>query len=402
MAAPKLPLETPELTFHPLANVFPLLEGAEYDALVADIKERGLVHPIVEFEGRILDGRNRFRACKDAEAKLKIEKYKGNDPVGYVLSANLKRRNLNESQKGMVADALTTIRREDTLMQGSRSANLPNGAISQPDAARLVGVSKRTVTSASMVREKTIPELADRVRRGDLAVSLVEAIGKEIPREEQGQYVNADEGELRNAVKSYRRAKRERALAEKTAKANEALEAGEELFSVLYTDPPWRLEPYSRETGMDRAADNHYPTMTTDQIAALKVPAADDAVLFIWGTVPMLPDALHVMKAWGFTYRSHCIWNKPHAGTGYWFRNKHELLLVGVKGDVPAPAPGKQFASVIDAPLAEHSVKPEDFAEMIREMFPNAKPVELFARRPREGWAVWGNEVAEAEAAEAA
>jgi N6-adenosine-specific RNA methylase IME4/ParB-like chromosome segregation protein Spo0J len=400
MAAPKLPLETPELTFHPLANVLALMEGAEYDALVADIKERGLVHPIVEFEGRILDGRNRWRACKDADAKVKIEKYKGNDPVGYVLSANLKRRNLNESQRAMAAAELANWKLGDNQYTGG-SANLQT--LSLPDAARLVGVSTRSAASAASVREHAIPELADKVKRGSLAVSLVEAIGKEIPREEQGQYVNADEGELRNAVKNYRRAKRERKLAEKTAKANESLETGEELYSVLYIDPPWRLEPYSRETGMDRAADNHYPTMTTDQIAALKVPAADDAVLFMWGTVPMLLEAQHVMKSWGFTYKSHCVWNKPHAGTGYWFRNKHELLLVGVKGDIPAPAPGKQFPSVIDAPLAEHSVKPEIFAEMIQTLFPSARWVELFARRPREGWAVWGNEVAEeTEAAEAA
>jgi N6-adenosine-specific RNA methylase IME4/ParB-like chromosome segregation protein Spo0J len=400
MAAPKLPLETPELTFHPLANVLALMEGAEYDALVADIKERGLVHPIVEFEGRILDGRNRWRACKDADAKVKIEKYKGNDPVGYVLSANLKRRNLNESQRAMAAAELANWKLGDNQYTGG-SANLQT--LSLPDAARLVGVSTRSAASAASVREHAIPELADKVKRGSLAVSLVEAIGKEIPREEQGQYVNADEGELRNAVKNYRRAKRERELAEKTAKANESLETGEELYSVLYIDPPWRLEPYSRETGMDRAADNHYPTMTTDQIAALKVPAADDAVLFMWGTVPMLLEAQHVMKSWGFTYKSHCVWNKPHAGTGYWFRNKHELLLVGVKGDIPAPAPGKQFPSVIDAPLAEHSVKPEIFAEMIQTLFPSARWVELFARRPREGWAVWGNEVAEeTEAAEAA
>jgi N6-adenosine-specific RNA methylase IME4 len=96
---------------------------------------------------------------------------------------------------------------------------------------------------------------------------------------------------------------------------------------------------------MDRAADNHYPTMTTEQICALEIPAADNCALFLWATAPMLPEALAVMVAWGFTYKSHCIWAKDRLGTGYWFRNQHELLLVGTRGNIPAPAPGTQFPS---------------------------------------------------------
>ena len=73
----------------------------------------------------------------------------------------------------------------------------------------------------------------------------------------------------------------------------------------------------------------------------LKPPAAENAVLFLWATAPMLPDALRLMNAWGFKYRSHLVWRKDRMGTGYWFRFSHELLLVGVRGDVPAPAPGR-------------------------------------------------------------
>jgi len=115
-------------------------------------------------------------------------------------------------------------------------------------------------------------------------------------------------------------------------------------------------------------------------------------VLFCWATVPMLKEALAWMEIYDFEYRSHCIWVKNHAGTGYWYRNQHELLLVGVRGDVPAPAPGTQYASVIQAPLGEHSAKPPAFAEMIEELFPNLPALELFARGPRLGWDTWGNE----------
>jgi N6-adenosine-specific RNA methylase IME4/DNA-binding CsgD family transcriptional regulator len=206
---------------------------------------------------------------------------------------------------------------------------------------------------------------------------------------------SAESAQKLRATKAERRAERERELAAKQA----ALPS--QRYGVIVADPEWRFEPYSRETGMDRSADNHYPTSITDVIAARDVPgiAADDCVLFLWATVPMLRDALRVMEAWGFEYKSHAIWDKVHIGTGYWFRNRHELLLVGTKGDIPAPAMGDQFASVMTIARKEHSAKPEQFLELIEQYFPNIPKIELNRRGPaRPGWDAWGNEVDEVAA----
>lgn len=188
-------------------------------------------------------------------------------------------------------------------------------------------------------------------------------------------------------LKAERRAERERSLAARQ-RAMPML-----LYGVIYGDPPWRFEPFSRDTGLDRAADNHYPTMELGDIKALQVPAAPDCVLFLWATVPMLPQALEVMSAWGFVYRSHFAWIRAKIGTGYWTRNAHELLLIGTRGNIPAPAMGEQYASVITAPATAHSAKPFCFREMIEEMFPNLPRIELFARERFVGWDSWGNEV---------
>jgi N6-adenosine-specific RNA methylase IME4/Trp operon repressor len=190
-------------------------------------------------------------------------------------------------------------------------------------------------------------------------------------------------------TKSERRAEKETALAAKQA----ALPT--KRYGVILADPEWRFEPWSRETGMDRAADNHYPTSPTEIIAQRDVPsiAADDCVLFLWATVPMLPAALEVMRAWGFEYKSHMMWDKIHIGTGYWFRNRHELLLVGIKGDVPAPAMGEQYPSVMQIGRGAHSAKPDHFLEMIETYFPKLSKIELNRRgEPRPGWDAWGNE----------
>ena len=199
--------------------------------------------------------------------------------------------------------------------------------------------------------------------------------------------------QLRTRIQQLRRDDREAELAGKIEQAAQSI--GHQVYGVLYADPPWRLEPYSRETGLNRAADNHYPTMERDALFDMEVmrtAPAKDCVLFCWATVPMLEDALQWMAAYGFAYRSHCVWVKDAIGTGYWFRNQHEMLLVGVRGEVPAPAPGTQFPSVIRAPLGEHSAKPAAFAEMIEDMFPSVPAIELFARGARLGWDVWGNE----------
>jgi len=239
-----------------------------------------------------------------------------------------------------------------------KAAKLIEGGMSQRQAAKALGVSAATVNS-------------------DI------------------QELNANRSEPERQTKAERRAQREAELADKQT----ALPS--QRYGVIVADPEWRFEPYSRETGMDRAADNHYPTNATDLIAQRDVPsiAADDCVLFLWATVPMLEDAMDVLRAWGFKYKSHAIWDKVHIGTGYWFRNRHELLLVGTKGDIPAPAMGEQFASVMTIARKEHSAKPEQFLELIEQYFPNLPKIELNRRGPpRPGWDAWGNEATEAAA----
>jgi N6-adenosine-specific RNA methylase IME4 len=167
-------------------------------------------------------------------------------------------------------------------------------------------------------------------------------------------------------------------------------------YGVILADPPWRFEPYSRVTGMDRAAENHYPTSPLEEIKTLDVGsiAAPDCVLFLWATVPMLPQALAVMAAWGFAYKSSFTWAKDRMGTGYWSRNQHEMLLVGTRGRIPAPAMGTQRSSLIVAPVREHSHKPDEAYELIESYFPSLPKIELHARGAiaRPGWSQWGAE----------
>jgi N6-adenosine-specific RNA methylase IME4 len=134
--------------------------------------------------------------------------------------------------------------------------------------------------------------------------------------------------------------------------------------------------------------------MTFDRIKTINVPsiAAPDCVLFLWATQPTLPQALDVMSAWGFSYKTGFVWVKNHIGLGFWCRNRHELLLLGARGNVPAPAHGTQWDSVIEATRGRHSEKPLIIYDLIESYYPTLPKIELFARSVRPGFDCWGAE----------
>jgi N6-adenosine-specific RNA methylase IME4 len=187
------------------------------------------------------------------------------------------------------------------------------------------------------------------------------------------------------AHRAAKRVRRERVL----AAIPDAPAMPEGPFDLLYADPPWR----SQSPSSVWSAEQHYPTLTVEEIAVLKPPADDDAVLFLWAVNGQLPDALTVMGAWGFTYKTNLAWVKPWIGLGHYVRNRHELLLVGTRGTFPLPDEPDRPDSVIEAPRTRHSEKPARVYELLERMYPTATRVELFARKARRGWAAWGNQV---------
>jgi N6-adenosine-specific RNA methylase IME4 len=380
---------TLKFEFHPLANVFPLIEGAEFDELVADIKANGLNQCIELYEGKILDGRNRYRACLAAGVEPLAVQYRGDDPVGYVISANLRRRHLDESQRAMVAAKLATLK----LGDNQHSEGLPIGRGSE-----LLNVGERTVARAREVQEFGAPELVDAVERGAVSVSAAADIATQ-PIEEQREIIARGERAILRAAQDIRARKAEIRRAERierlaaTCNQNTPFPS-DRRYAVLCADPPWHFEVYNEESGVERAAGNYYPTMSLDEICALPVLslAAPDAILFMWTTAPHLQESFQVLAAWGFEYKTNAVWVKDKIGLGYFVRNQHELLLVATRGDMPSPSPANRPPSVISAPRREHSRKPDEAYALIEAMYPALPKLELFARQRRPGWDVWGNE----------
>jgi N6-adenosine-specific RNA methylase IME4 len=160
-------------------------------------------------------------------------------------------------------------------------------------------------------------------------------------------------------------------------------------FDLIYADPPWSYH----DGGVPRGGvDKEYATLSVEDIADLSVPAADNALLYLWTTVTHVPEALDVLNAWGFEYKSQAVWDKGSVGVGHWFRGQHEILLLGVKGDVSPPAQAQRHSSVFYADRGEHSEKPDKIRAYIENAHPEADKLELFSRDGRVGWTMWGNE----------
>ncbi|MFB9149544.1 MT-A70 family methyltransferase [Roseovarius ramblicola] len=164
-------------------------------------------------------------------------------------------------------------------------------------------------------------------------------------------------------------------------------------YDIIVMDPPWHFSSNSAAKP-GRNARRHYPTMRDDELRALGVAdlAARPCLLFMWTTAPMLRRAIGIPEAWGFRYVTELVWPKQRIGTGYWARGQHEPCLIYKRGRFPWPGFAVFPSSLLQGEQREHSRKPDTLQAMIDGVWPEARKLEMFARRARPGWAAWGNE----------
>jgi N6-adenosine-specific RNA methylase IME4 len=379
------------------ARLFPLREE-ELRELERSVLEEGIRDPLVVWrkDGRLIlvDGYHRYELAKKHGLSFQIveREFRDLDEVLIWVDRNqLGRRNLTDEQRAFIMHRLygsvklAPHRPTEEEKKGEKFSPFSGHHATAEAIAHMIGVSYRTVQNAHRfgkvveALQQVSPEAAERVLRGEVRDALTEL--PKVPKEALS-FVAEKIEEGKRVVKEILREWRYQQL--------EPPPLPKEKFDVIYADPPWEYEFSVSES---REIENHYPTMTLDELKRLEIPAADNAVLFLWAPPPKLPEALEVMKAWGFRYVTCAVWDKEKIGMGYWFRQQHELLLVGVKGNYSPPPPDKRFPSVIRSPRTEHSRKPEVVYELIEAMFPNARLLELFARRnDRPRWVAWGAE----------
>jgi N6-adenosine-specific RNA methylase IME4 len=374
---------------HPAASRFPMMDEAELQEFAADIKANGQRLPILEHMGMILDGRNRLRACEIAGVEPRINPWdgKGGSPTAFVISINLKRRHLNESQRAVLVAQLLPLfeaeakqRQLSGLKRGDVSPLAPRGANGEraPKAAAHAAVSAN-VGTRSVERAKAViarsPATAERVLAGDVTLKQAE---RELRK-----------GEQVAAIREY--------------------VPPQGTYSVIACDPPWQFDTRAEDdTHRGRVT---YPPMSTDAICALDVGrtlADDDCILALWCTNAHLADGsvAKVLAAWGFTSKTIHTWIKttgdaetvaqleetsPQFGVGNYGRGGTEHYVIAVRGN-----PVCDWSSMVNwfaAPRREHSRKPEAFYARMEKACPAPMKLEMFAREHRSGWHCAGAEV---------
>jgi N6-adenosine-specific RNA methylase IME4 len=393
-----------ELKPHPHRELIPPMSPEDYANLLEDIKRNGILQPIdITHDNVILDGHQRVKAARElgieeVEVRIPDLELVGIDEDEYLISVTMNRRHLTEAQKAVLANEYRKILSKKRQSEAGKKAvtireikrgNIDSDTVSESikvDTRKIASekfkVSERKVRAVQEI-EKKAPEVYEKLCSGVLQIHEAKIIAR-LPEDKREAVL---EKKLETG-KDVRSIIREVNNAEKNRNAKPLPEGK---FSIIYADPPWE---YEHSVSARREIENHYPTLELEKIKAIKIPAGDDALLFLWAPAPKLEEALEVMKAWGFSYRTCMVWVKDKIGMGYYVRVKHELLLIGVRGGgIGTPLPENRPESVVFAERGEHSKKPDIFYELIEKMYPNHSKIELFARSRREGWEAWGNEV---------
>lgn len=363
-------------------NLIPPLSEDEFSGLEKSILEEGVREPIVTWRGFIVDGHNRYKIATKYGLDFDTVEYDFADEaavIDWMVETQCSRRNLELFQKTALrikADKLKLAAiakkgqgaRHDIFASSRKSFVSHN---TDKEIANAAGVSTNTVHRVNKILNSGDANLIEQCERGETSI-------------------NAAYKQIREAEK-----KAERKAAIEEAKAQPRSASYVDIFNtdkkyrVVYADPPWSYND-KQDTAKLGGAEKYYHTMALDDICAIQVPTEKNAVLFLWATSPLLPEALAVITDWGFTYKSSFIWDKVSHAMGHYNSVRHEFLLIAVKGSC-TPDVKKLYDSVVSIERTEHSRKPAYFRELIDELYPIGERIELFAREAADGWDVWGD-----------
>ncbi len=380
-------------------------EVRDIGELARSIGQLGLLNPITVTEDyRLIAGLHRLRAYEllgHSEIPAVVQCLNDMDTELAEIDENLVRNDLTILERAQALrrrqeiyearhpDAVAGVRRATGMndLLGYHVDEIVSPTFAEDTAAK-TNRNPRTIQQDTQIARNIIEDVQDAIKDSPIADSKVDLLllARMEPEEQKAvaEAILSDRAEtVREAKKALHQEERRQHIAETVA----ALPEGQ--FAVVYADPPWSYD----NSGLSQSAASHYETMTIDDICALDVAAhcVPETVLFLWATSPLLPDALRVMDAWGFTYKASMVWDKGQApGIGWFVQTEHELLLIATREANTHPA--KKPRSVVHIPPTRHSAKPEEFYDIIEAMY-RGPYVELFARRRRPGWDAWGNEV---------
>lgn len=368
------------------------VDPAKAAEIARSIAEVGLLNPItVDAQSFLIAGAHRI----EAHRLLGLDRIEAT-----VLPLRGLAAELAEIDENLIRNDLTTLERAEQLARrktvyealhpeapsgaGRPQKNAERISAFTDDTAAKTGVTARTVRQEVQIATAIVPEVRDALRETPIADAKTDLLrlARMAPDQQRQVAHSITTGQARTVPQAA-------ALLREAERVSRPLPPDK--YRVLYADPPWRYD----NGGFDEAAEAQYPTLDVADICILPVAALADegSVLFLWATNPLLPEALQVLAAWGFSYKTNLAWIKDQGrGKGWFLRSKHELLLIGTRSQTSHPQVRPDSCFEADRG-AVHSRKPARAYELIEQMYAGPR-IELFARARRPGWDAWGDEPA--------
>ena len=367
-------------------DLIPALTEEEYKQLEANILSEGIRDSLLVWNGILIDGHNRYEIATKYGLSYDVQEMEFADRAEaerWIILNQFGRRNLSKYDRSelalklkpiITAKAIEKERERKTTFQKSEKSSLPKINTTK-EIAKAAGVSHDTIAKVEKIQAKATPEIKKAVKSGEMSINQAYQATR---REEK-------KAEVKKRIDNY--AKVQTGVID--------IKKAEKKYNIIYADPPWRYW----ESG-NKNQSEHYSTMTIEDICNLPIKdiAANDSVLFLWVTYPILDSAFKVIESWGFKYSTAAfVWVKknktadtPFFGCGAWTRANSELCLLATRGSVQRL--DATISQVIESPIEEHSKKPDVVRDLIERLVGKLPRVELFCRHPADGWDVWGNE----------
>jgi N6-adenosine-specific RNA methylase IME4/ParB-like chromosome segregation protein Spo0J len=363
------------------------------------VAEKGVLEPLVITNGKeIISGHRRWLAARDAGLTSVPVRYSEFDNDLTEREALIEFNRQREKTPGQIVNEFEEMLEIETQRQGQGERNdlkdtsgNVSGSYQSESREKAAEKVNADVSGRTLEKGKTVK---DKAESDDEPEEVREAAreawdGLQSGEESFNSAYTAVKDAEKNAEGGDGEDKTMEDVESEQTDSGGTVELPDAEYDVVYADPPWR---YNFSKTSNREIENQYETMSLTDIKALEVPAGDDAVLYLWATAPKLPDAVDVLREWGFEYTTNLVWDKKRMGMGYWSRVQHEHLLIGTRGDVSPPPTDQRRRSVIRQQREEHSSKPDTVADMIAAQHDGADLIELFARDTRDGWDSWGKE----------
>jgi N6-adenosine-specific RNA methylase IME4 len=396
---------------HPAAEAFPLLGAGVLDELVESMREHGFDKhkPIVRYQGWILDGRNRLRAAELAGvAPHFVDVDSECNPYEESWKHNGVRRDLEPGQRGAIRKLLDCSSDEFEAEKKRRAAeaNRKRSEAASRQVAQQPRDSKGRVASPGPVSRDTAPskepakqaprapvvdpqrERVDLAKRAGISEATAGRVNALAGKDKALLHrVAAGEVKLADAVRETKRTVIREKLEDVSARD---VKAAAGVYDVIVLDPPWPMQKIERDERPNQV-ELDYPTMTEDELAALKVPCASDCHVWVWTTHKFLPMAFRLLERWGLSYVCTFVWHKPGGFQPIGLPQYNcEFALYARKGS-PSFLDTKALPVCFEAPRGKHSEKPSEFYDVVRRVTAGRR-LDMFNRRPIEGFDRWGNE----------